>query len=102
MRAYSNMPIRAFIDQIRTIAQNAGANGLVMDKFDELELLPTLEEAEAEKEKLATEKYDEGHSDGRDSQWEICYDMLADKLEDLVSPDERVAILELMKEINPQ
>ena len=65
-----------FVAQLREIAINARAPALVIDQIDAIVEGPGEDEIEDRCEAAR----DEGISDGRDTQWEICFDMLEAKL----------------------
>lgn len=78
MRAYFNMPVREFVDQLQDLAIKANARPQVMAMFDDIDLMATVDEVEAEKEKAAQE-YDEGVDEARATQHELTSAAVAEK-----------------------
>ncbi len=102
MRAYANMPMRDFVDQIHAIALKAGAKPLVMDMIDQLADTPSADEIERDQEKAVEEAEDEGDSRGRRVMWEFCFDAVDDALQALDLPEEtRDAVLQVLTKLEP-
>ncbi len=121
MRAYANMPMRDFVDQIHAIALKAGAKPLVMDMIDQLADTPSADEIEEDQAKAVEEAEDEARTKGRAAQheltaaaedegdsrgrrvmWEFCFDAVDDALQALDLPEEtRDAVLQVLTKLEP-
>ena len=101
MRAYSNMPTHEFVAQIRDIAINAKASPLVIDQIDAIPDAYTDDEIEKQCDKARNEGYDEGRSDGREAQFELCMAVVLRFAND--NPDlDLGALVDKLEESKPQ
>ncbi len=106
MRAYFNMPIPDFVDQLRDIAIRAGARPQVLAMFDDLAMVQSPDEVEDAVEAAGTKAYDEGwdegYKDGKQEQYNQMMDALSDLLHKHVPADIAKDIKIALDKLNPE